>query len=591
VQEKQHKIVLTHYAQKEYENTIHLGQSFLDKYPQSPYLADILLSIGQSYFQLRKYDDAIKFYKLLLEKFPDYKLKNFVLSKLEKSSKYKEDFVLSLELGSGGVQTDFEKCKKLFDDKLYQDAFRALTIYLNNYPSSPFASNAELLIADSYFYLSNFDLATKLYNKVISAYPQSEEQYLAKRRLEKISSLRHKKNNSSLESIYKKALDRYYKKDFDAAIQEFADFLTLYPNNELAVNCQYWMAESYYSMDKKSEALFEFEKVVKHYPKSDKAKDAQIKIKMITSARKTSNSSQEVKEYKNIRKSYLVGKYRKAIKEFNDYLVNFPNSTYAPNAYYWKAECYYSLEEHKKAIEVFKEILRLFPESEKANHARVKIKMSQEKLGIVEYTPQELLYKKSYGLYAAKKFEAAIASFSEYIKKYPTTALVENCLYWIGECYYAMEDYDKAKSYFSQTRERYPAGNKAGDAKIKYEMCQRKTGEKVKTPQELAYESIYQDYKDTNYDRAISRGLEFIEKKKDGEQKRKVRSLIAKSYENSRKFDKALVAYKEIVSKYPLEAVSAQKKVLELCDKLKRPLQRKIEERELRRLERKDRQP
>ena len=587
-QEKLYKVVLTHYAQKEYENTIHLGKSFLEKYSQSPYLPDVLLNIGQSYFQLRQYDEAIQFYQILLDKFPDYKLKNYVVDKLEKASSYKEDFVLSLELGSGGVQTDFEKCKKLYDEKLYQDAFRALTIYLENYPSSPFASNAKFLIADSYFYLSDFDLAAKLYQQVIRDYPESEEQYLAKRRLERLASLQNKKDNSSLQAVYKKALDKYYQKDFDAAIQEFADFLTLYPKSELAPNCQYWLAESYYSLDKKSQALSEFEKVVKQYPGSDKAKDAKVKMKMIVDARKSSNSSQEVKSYKAIRKSYLVGKYRKAIKEFNEYLVNFPASTYAPNAYYWKAECYYSLEEFEKAIEVFQQILKLFPESEKANHAKVKIKMSQEKLGIVEYTPQELLYKESYRLYESKKFEQAIASFQRYIKEYPTTSLVENCLYWIGECYYAMEDYPQAKSYFLQTMQRYPAGNKSSDAKIKYEMCQRKSGERVKSSQELAYESIYQDFKDTNYDRAISRGIEFIKEQNKGEQSMKVRSLIAKSYEKSRKFEQALAEYKRLAQEYPAQAISAQKKVLELCDKLDRPLQKKIEERELEKLEKKD---
>ena len=459
-QEKLYKVVLAHYAQKEYENTIHLGESFLEKYPQSPYFSDVLLNIGQSYFNLREYDKAIQSYELLLDKFPNYKLEKYVLDKIERAAEYKKDLVLSLELGSGGVQTDFEKCKKLFDDKQYQKSARALKLYLQNYPDSPFASNAEYLIADSYFNLGDFELAAKLYQQVIEKYPQSEELYLSKRRLEKIGSLKEKKSGSSLTEIYKKALDKYYAKNFDAAIEEFSDFLTLYPKSDLAPNCQYWLAESFYSLDKKSQALSEFEKVVKFYPSSSKAKDAKIKIKMITDARAESKSSQEFQDYKNIRKTYLVGKYRKAIKDFDNFLVQFPDSKYVPNAYYWKAECYYSLEEYEDAISVFEQILQLFPDSQKANHATVKIRMSKEKLGIVEYTPQEALYKKSYGLYESKKFEQAIASFDDYMQKFPSTPLVENCLYWIGECYYAMEDFAKAADYFRQTMERYPSGNK-----------------------------------------------------------------------------------------------------------------------------------
>ncbi len=580
-QEKQYKVVLTHYAQKEYENTIHLGENFIEKYPQSPYFADVLLNIAQSHFQLRNYDKAIIFYKSLLEKFPDYKLRSYVVDKLERASKYKNDFVLSLELGSGGVQLDFEKCKQLFDDKRYQEAFRALAIYLKQYPSSPFASNAEFLIADSYFNLSNFDLATKLYQQVISKYPQSEEKYLASRRLEKLSSLQNKKDNSSLEQIYKKALDKYYQKDYDSAIEEFSDFLTLYPSSELAPNCQYWLAESYYSLDKKSEALIEFEKVIKDYPESNKEKDSKIKIKMITNARQSSNSSQDFQEYKSIRKSYLVGKYQKAIEDFDQFLLQFPQSKYIPNAYYWKGECYYSLEDYQKAIAVFEQILALFPDSQKANHAKVKIGMSKQKMGIVDISPQEALYKKSYKMYDDKQFEQAIASFSDYMQKFPTNALVENCLYWIGECYYAMEDYTTAKSYFSQSIERYPSGNKRQDAKIKYEMSQKKLGEKVKSPQELSYESIFKDFQETNYDRAISRGNEFVQEHPKDEQSVKIMFLVAKSYQQSRKFDQALAQYKQIVQEYPSEAVIAQERALEMCAKLERPLQAKIEARVL----------
>ncbi len=588
VQEKQYKVVLTHYAQKEYENTIHLGENFIEKYPQSLYFADILLNIAQSYFQLRNYNKAIIFYKLLLEKFPDYKLKNYVVDKLDRATRYKSDFVLSLELGLGGVQSDFEKCKELFDEKRYQEAFRALTIYLKHYPNGPFASSAEFLIADSYFNLSNFDLASKLFQQVINKYPQSEERYLANRRLEKIASLQNKKDNSSLEEIYKKALNNYYQKKYDSAIEEFSDFITLYPQSDLAPNCQYWLAESYYSLDKKSEALFEFEKVLKDYPQSSKVEDAKIKIKMIADARKSSNSSQDFQEYKNIRKAYLVGRYDKAIEAFDQYLSKFPQSKYIPNVYYWKGECCYSLEEYNKAIAVFEQILALFPDSEKADHAKVKIGMSKKKMGIVETSPQEALYKKSYGMYENKLFEESIVSFKDYMQKFPTNALVENCLYWIGECYYAMEDYNTAKSYFSQSMERYPSGNKSKDAKIKYEMSQKKLGEKVKSSQELSYDSIYKDFQETNYDRAISRGKEFIQENKKGEQSEKIMFLVAKSYEQSRKFDQALVEYKKIVQEYPAKAVIAQTRVLELCTKLDRPLQGKIERRILESLQQKE---
>ncbi len=584
IQEKQYKIILSHYGQKEYENTIRLGETFLNSFPDGPYSADVMLNVGQSYFQLKDYDNAIKTYNSLLEKYPDHKLKNYVKDKIAQATDYKGDFVSSLEIGKQGAQIDFEKCKELFDDNLYKYALGAFITYRGKYPESPFSSNVDFLIADCYFNLGDFDSAVKLFQQVVEKYPQSEDKYLAQRRLERIATLQEKKESNSLQDIYNRALNEYNQKNYNSAISEFSDFLALYPTSKFAPNCQYWLAESYYSKDNKAAALQEFKKVVKNYPNSDKAKDAQIKIDMILNAKKSFNRSDEFTEYKNVRKYYLVGKYDKAITEFDEYILAYPDGKYMPNAYYWKGECYYSKGDYRKAIEVFEKVLQLFPDSQKANHSRIKISMAKEKLGIVEHTPQEILYQKSFALYKDRKYIEAIASFESFIDKYPVNPLVENCLYWIGECYYALGKYEEAKSHFSQVLTRYPSGNKYNDATIKLKMCQEKTGDKIKSEQEVLAESIYNDFQETNYARVVSRGVEFLEKYKNSPQSQKIHLLVAQSYEKSRKFDEAFREYKSIIGDYPEKALEIQEKILDLCSTLNRPLQLKIEELEMKKL-------
>ncbi len=585
IQEKQYNIILSHYGQKEYENTIRLGETFLNTFPDGPYSADVMLNVGQSYFELKDYNNSIKIYNQILEKYPDYKLKSYVKGKIAKATDYKDDFVSSLEIGTNGAQVDFEKCKDLFDDNLYKYALSAFIMYRGKYAESPFSSNVDFLIADCYLNLGEFDTASKLFQEVIEKYPQSEEKYLAQRRLDRIATLQKKKEKNSLQDIYSRALNEHNQKRYSSAIREFSDFLTLYPTNKFAPNCQYWLAESYYSLDKKDIALREFKKVIKNYPDSDKAKDAQIKIDMILNTKKSVRKSDEFTEYKNVRKYYLIGKYDKAIGEFDEYISAYPNGKYVPNAYYWKGECYYSIGNYRKAIEVFEKILHLFPDSQKANHARIKISMSKEKLGIDDKTPQEILYQKSYALYSGKKFMDAIASFESFINKYPTDGLVENSLYWIGECYYALGKFEDAISYFSQVMERYPSGKKYNDAAIKLKMCQGETGEKAKSEQEALSESIYNDFQETNYARVISRGREFLEKFKNSPQRQKVHLMIANSYEKSRKFDDAFREYKNIIGDYPEMALEIQEKVVDLCSTLNRPLQLKIEELEMKRLQ------
>ena len=78
-------------------------------------------------------------------------------------------------------------------------------------------------------------------------------------------------------------------------------------------------------------------------------------------------------------------------------------------------------------------------------------------------------------------------------------------------------NYDRAISRgldFVEQKKEAKSREKSGcfAAESSSDMCLRKSGQQVKSAKELTYESIRQDFLDTNYDRAISRGLDFVEK-------------------------------------------------------------------------------
>jgi tol-pal system protein YbgF len=77
--------------------------------------------------------------------------------------------------------------------------------------------------------------------------------------------------------IYQAAYRDYQRGNFDLAIGGFREFLTKYPNSDLAVNAQYWIGESLYSQKKYIEAVDQFDVVVQKYPKSEKAPGALLK--------------------------------------------------------------------------------------------------------------------------------------------------------------------------------------------------------------------------------------------------------------------------------------------------------------------------
>lgn len=65
---------------------------------------------------------------------------------------------------------------------------------------------------------------------------------------------------------------------YPEAISAFTEFLTKYPNGDLAPNARYWLAEAYYVTNQNEPALAAFRAVVEKDPQSSKARGAWLKI-------------------------------------------------------------------------------------------------------------------------------------------------------------------------------------------------------------------------------------------------------------------------------------------------------------------------
>jgi len=79
-------------------------------------------------------------------------------------------------------------------------------------------------------------------------------------------------------AVYDQARNDYTTGKFDIARQEFGEFLKQFPDNALASNAQYWLAECYYGRQQFDTARVEFQKVVEHYPESEKVPSARVKL-------------------------------------------------------------------------------------------------------------------------------------------------------------------------------------------------------------------------------------------------------------------------------------------------------------------------
>lgn len=76
-------------------------------------------------------------------------------------------------------------------------------------------------------------------------------------------------------------------------------------------------------------------------------------------------------------------------------------------------------------------------------------------------------YNNAFKLLNDKNYTDAAAAFEHFIKKYPKDNLIPNAYYWLGESYYARQNYAKAAEGFRKGYESAPKGQKAADNLLK----------------------------------------------------------------------------------------------------------------------------
>jgi tol-pal system protein YbgF len=81
-------------------------------------------------------------------------------------------------------------------------------------------------------------------------------------------------------------------------------------------------------------------------------------------------------------------------------------------------------------------------------------------------SPQEV-YTMARSDYLKGNFQLAIEGFAMYREHFSDSPLVDNALYWIGECYFSREEYEEAIVQFNELILSYPDGDKIAAGYLK----------------------------------------------------------------------------------------------------------------------------
>ena len=77
--------------------------------------------------------------------------------------------------------------------------------------------------------------------------------------------------------LYYKAYNNFKEGDIKTAREGFREYLERFPQTTYSDNAQYWIGESFFVEKKYREAILEFEKVIRKYPKGNKTSSALLK--------------------------------------------------------------------------------------------------------------------------------------------------------------------------------------------------------------------------------------------------------------------------------------------------------------------------
>jgi tol-pal system protein YbgF len=101
---------------------------------------------------------------------------------------------------------------------------------------------------------------------------------------------------------------------------------------------------------------------------------------------------------------YSKGEFAAALKQFDAHTIQYPNSTHMANAIYWRAHCYFKMEDFPNAVKGYEELRTNHPTSEKVPFS---------------------IYNEAVAYSRLQQPEKAKGLFQQLIREYPNDAATE----------------------------------------------------------------------------------------------------------------------------------------------------------------------
>ena len=448
------------YEDKMYDLAAEQFHQFSEQNPNNPKAAEALYLAGLSYVNIEEYQKAKKEFLSLILKFPDAKDLDRAQFKIAECFQAQRDFSAAANTyrqvqvfyprSPLAEQALFMSAKMFFDDKQFEKILEVLYEFLEIYPMSRQFHEAQLLIADSFIQLENYDRARVEIDKVLATTESGQINATALLMKANLSYRSHQLQQA--ENDYQKLVEKY-------AISQFSRNPEI---TKILNEAYYYLGDIFHKkgmFEKSNENLYkilDYENdpktlflIAENHLSSGAYSQAIDRFKKITSI---SDSTHLVQAHFKIGDSYFalndyvnaITAYEKAIKTCETNLTQYHGPALCNSSYIKIADCYLNLNQPNVAISYLKKY-------------RVAVKEGKN-IDVIDYRIAYLYETK------ARDFERAIRAYYDFIDNYPQSKLIDEAQFGLARAYEGNSNYTQALIEYKSLMNRYPASEHYAEA-------------------------------------------------------------------------------------------------------------------------------
>jgi TolA-binding protein len=281
-----------------YKSAVEPFQTFLEDYEPPevalyPYNTDTQLRIGDSYYAMRDYANAIKFYQKAIGAEPggDYAMFQIANSHYRADQTYDavttfRRFLRIYPYSRLREQAQYNIAYIYLNTGNYTQAVEEFQTVINKYPNTSWAARAQYAIGDTYYNAGDYENAITAYKEVMEKYPQSEYIIEAVNGIQyaQLSSGKTDSSSDVLEDFladhpqttmadrlrFRQADNLMQSGNYQGAIDEFRQYIRITNNQDLLPDAHFNLANAYEQTDQIDQAVNQYQTIVSKYPNSER---------------------------------------------------------------------------------------------------------------------------------------------------------------------------------------------------------------------------------------------------------------------------------------------------------------------------------